>query len=80
MFIYFCISYIFSANKSSQLVSWSSWSWHLLNTQNVPSSILGEINFFPTYTFFFACDLGPKLSLLGQLDVSIDERSVNKIR
>ena len=27
------------------LVSWSSWLWHLLNTQNVPSSILGEIKF-----------------------------------
>ena len=27
------------------LVSWSSWLWHLLNTQNVPSSILGEIIF-----------------------------------
>ena len=27
------------------LVSWSSWLWHLLNTQNVPSSILGEISF-----------------------------------
>ncbi|CUM56860.1 unnamed protein product [Debaryomyces tyrocola] len=27
------------------MVSWSSWLWHLLNTQNVPSSILGEIIF-----------------------------------
>jgi hypothetical protein len=26
-------------------VSWSSWSWHLLNTQNVGSSILPEITF-----------------------------------
>jgi hypothetical protein len=26
-------------------VSWSSWSWHLLNTQNVGSSILPEIIF-----------------------------------
>jgi hypothetical protein len=25
--------------------SWSSWSWHLLNTQNVGSSILPEITF-----------------------------------
>ena len=28
------------------MVSWSSWLWHLLNTQNVPSSILGEIKLF----------------------------------
>ena len=26
-----------------QVVSWSSWLWHMLNTHNVPSSILGEI-------------------------------------
>lgn len=25
------------------MVGWSSWLWHLLNTQNVPSSILGSI-------------------------------------
>ncbi|CDK29901.1 unnamed protein product [Kuraishia capsulata CBS 1993] len=31
------------------MVSWSSWLWHLLNTQNVPSSILGEIK---SYLFF----------------------------
>jgi hypothetical protein len=30
-------------------VRWSSWLWHLLNTQNVPSSILGRITFFPSY-------------------------------
>ena len=29
-----------------QMVSWSSWLWHLLNTQNVPSSILGKIILF----------------------------------
>ncbi|KAG7743479.1 hypothetical protein KL932_002220 [Ogataea haglerorum] len=31
--------------KSWQLVAWSSWLWHLLNTQRVPSSILGAIIF-----------------------------------
>ena len=30
---------------SEKKVLWSSWLWHLLNTQNVPSSILGKINF-----------------------------------
>ncbi|ODQ81736.1 hypothetical protein BABINDRAFT_159983 [Babjeviella inositovora NRRL Y-12698] len=25
------------------MVSWSSWLWHLLNTQNVPSPTLSEI-------------------------------------
>ena len=33
---------------NNKLVRWSSWSWHLLNTQNVPSSILGRI-----ITFFW---------------------------
>ncbi|CDK29884.1 unnamed protein product [Kuraishia capsulata CBS 1993] len=39
------------------MVSWSSWLWHLLNTQNVPSSILGEIKssiFLPFLPSFFA--------------------------
>ena len=40
--------------RSLELVSWSSWLWHLLNTQNVPSSILGEINFLK---FFYPCEL-----------------------
>ncbi|CUM63041.1 uncharacterized protein PRCAT00000604001 [Priceomyces carsonii] len=31
------------------MVPWSSWLWHLLNTQNVPSSILGGI----IQSFFF---------------------------
>ncbi|CUM52848.1 unnamed protein product [Debaryomyces fabryi] len=34
------------------MVSWSSWLWHLLNTQNVPSSILGEIIFFGSHVFY----------------------------
>ncbi|CUM47074.1 unnamed protein product [Debaryomyces tyrocola] len=34
------------------MVSWSSWLWHLLNTQNVPSSILGEIIIFWKLFFF----------------------------
>ena len=29
-----------------EMVVWSSWLWHLLNTQNVPSSILGMIIIF----------------------------------
>ncbi|VTZ24767.1 hypothetical protein MPC1_18280002 [Methylocella tundrae] len=28
------------------MVQWSSWLWHMLNTHNVPSSILGGIIFF----------------------------------
>ena len=39
-------------HTSSSLVSWSSWLWHLLNTQNVPSSILGEISFFLLFSLF----------------------------
>ncbi|KAG7867873.1 hypothetical protein KL918_002470 [Ogataea parapolymorpha] len=31
--------------RTQQLVAWSSWLWHLLNTQRVPSSILGAIIF-----------------------------------
>ncbi|CUM56690.1 unnamed protein product [Debaryomyces tyrocola] len=37
------------------MVSWSSWLWHLLNTQNVPSSILGEIIFLYLYILNFYC-------------------------
>ncbi|CUM68503.1 uncharacterized protein PRCAT00006229001 [Priceomyces carsonii] len=46
------------------MVLWSSWLWHLLNTQNVPSSILGRIIFFFLVSFsiilfkcFFLCSL-----------------------
>ena len=34
---------IFGPIFQENMVSWSSRLWHLLNTQNVPSSILGEI-------------------------------------
>ena len=37
-----------------KMVSWSSRLWHLLNTQNVPSSILGEIILFFDLISFFA--------------------------
>ena len=33
------------------MVGWSSWLWHMLNTHNVPSSILGSI----ISTYFFGC-------------------------
>ena len=38
----------FGPHFQENTVSWSSRLWHLLNTQNVPSSILGEI----TFSFF----------------------------
>ena len=49
------------------LVSWSSWLWHLLNTQNVPSSILGEISYF--FVFHFG-NMEPP-SLLAELGTFI---------
>ena len=42
----------------NKAVSWSSWLWHLLNTQNVPSSILGEIIFFFNFAAITVFDLG----------------------
>ena len=39
------------------LVSWSSRLWHLLNTQNVPSSILGEIKNSLFFLALFECTL-----------------------
>jgi hypothetical protein len=33
------------------MVSWSSWLWHLVNTEVVPGSIPGEINFFSSSIF-----------------------------
>ncbi|ODV82019.1 uncharacterized protein CANTADRAFT_132192 [Suhomyces tanzawaensis NRRL Y-17324] len=38
------------------MVLWSSWLWHLLNTQNVPSSILGRIIFLAAKRHFFYTD------------------------
>ena len=39
------------------MVSWSSRLWHLLNTQNVPSSILGEIIYFFKFLFLKRLEL-----------------------
>ncbi|KAH8699790.1 hypothetical protein BGZ61DRAFT_451325 [Ilyonectria robusta] len=32
------------------LVPWSSWLWHLVNTEKVPGSSPGGITFLPSWT------------------------------
>ena len=43
----------FHANTTEKTVLWSSWLWHLLYTQKVPSSILGRISCFSFFFFLF---------------------------
>ena len=43
----------FYANTTEKTVLWSSWLWHLLYTQKVPSSILGRISCFSFFFFLF---------------------------
>ena len=40
---WFICMVIFNTFPTQQVVGWSSWLWHMLNTHNVPSSILGSI-------------------------------------